>query len=229
MTVTPNYGLPFMDASSAQKSLDFNEAIAVIDALLPRAVEDSTLTAPPVDPDEGSVWAVPATSTAAWLGKGGSLALFIGGGWLFYTAPPGVPYRDKANTINIESDGTDWLELVVAGVGGIYDLGLSFAGTPIASEVMGRLSIPRLVVMSADLAGSVGHVGVNPAAPFAIDVQDDGASIGTITISTAGVFTFTSAGGAAVNIAAGSLVTFHAPASADASIVDISATLFGVV
>lgn len=46
--------------------------------------------------------------------------------------------------------------------------------------------------------------GANPAASFAIDVSKNGASVGTITISNAGVVSFATAGGAAFSLVGGS-------------------------
>ncbi|MBZ9759503.1 hypothetical protein LB553_01200 [Mesorhizobium sp. CA8] len=110
-----------------------------------------------------------------------------------------------------------------------YDLPLSFPGTPTAGQLLGKLMVVRDVALSANFSGSYGHVGTNPAATFAIDVQDNGVSIGTISISTGGAFTFTTASGTAKTISAGHRLEFYAPANspADASIANIAATLKG--
>jgi hypothetical protein len=110
-----------------------------------------------------------------------------------------------------------------------YDLPLSFAGTPTAGQLMGKLMVVRDVSLSANFSGSYGHVGSNPAATFAIDVQDNGVSIGTISISTGGVFTFTTSSGTAKTVSAGHRLEFYAPANspADSSIANIAATLKG--
>lgn len=111
-------------------------------------------------------------------------------------------------------------------VGGAYDIGLDHPATPTSSEVIGSWVVPRAITLPADLAGSGGSVTSNPAGSFAIDLQDDAASIGTITISTGGAFTFVTAGNLAKTVAAGSLLTMVAPA-ADASIAGIVITLKG--
>jgi hypothetical protein len=110
-----------------------------------------------------------------------------------------------------------------------YDIPLSFPGTPTAGQLMGKLMVVRDVALSANFSGSYGHVGTNPAATFAIDVQDNGSSIGTISISTGGAFTFTTSGGTAKTISAGHRLEFYAPANspADSSIANIAATLKG--
>lgn len=123
--------------------------------------------------------------------------------------------------------------IVASAVGGSttlpYDIPLSFAGTPTAGQLIGKLIAVREIDFEANFSGSSGHVGTNPGATFAIDVQDDGASIGTISISTGGAFTFTTGSGTAKTVAAGSRIEFYAPANspAEATIEDIAATLAG--
>ena len=110
-----------------------------------------------------------------------------------------------------------------------YDVPLSFSGTPDAGALMGKLIAVRDIDFLANFSGSAGHVGTNPDATFAIDVQDDGVTIGTISISTGGVFTFTTASGTAKTVASGSRIEFYAPSSspAEATVADIAATLKG--
>jgi len=83
MTDTPRLALPLLDAAQAQKHVTVNEALLRLDALSPLVIETVTLAAPPAGPAEGAVHAVPAGATGAWAGQGGSLALYIGGGWVF--------------------------------------------------------------------------------------------------------------------------------------------------
>lgn len=110
-----------------------------------------------------------------------------------------------------------------------YDIPLSFSGTPDGGALIGKLIVVRDITFAANFSGSVGHVGTNPDATFAIDVQDDGVSIGTISISTGGVFTFTTSGGTAKTVASGSRIEFYAPTNspAEETIADIAATLLG--
>ncbi|ESY72796.1 hypothetical protein X743_14920 [Mesorhizobium sp. LNHC252B00] len=110
-----------------------------------------------------------------------------------------------------------------------YDLPLSFGGTPTAGQLIGKLIVVRDVALAANFAGSVGHVGTNPAATFAVDVQDNGASIGTVSISTGGAFTFTTSSGTAKTVSSGHRLEFYAPANspAESSIANIAATLKG--
>jgi hypothetical protein len=116
---------------------------------------------------------------------------------------------------------------IPAGSSTLYDVLCPFAGTPASSEILAKTPIPRQVTFPANFTDAAGDVGTNPAAQFDIDVQDDGVSIGTISIGTGGAFTFTTASGTEKTVAAGSILTFVAPSTTDANIANIAATLKG--
>jgi hypothetical protein len=110
-----------------------------------------------------------------------------------------------------------------------YDFGFIKAATPTSDEVIGKVVIPRDITLPADFSGAFGHVDTNPTAQFDIDVTDDGSSIGTISIATDGTFTFITAGNTAKSVTAGSVIRFVAPASTDATVAGIAATLVGTL
>jgi hypothetical protein len=60
-------------------------------------------------------------------------------------------------------------------------------------------------------------------------VTDDGISIGTIGIADTGAFTFTTGGGTAKPIGAGSVIRFVAPSTPDATAASFAATLVGTL
>lgn len=234
--------MPFIAASQAQKHITHNEALALLDALVHLSVIDNALSTPPGAPAEGDRYIVAAAATDDWTGWEGSVAAFIGGIWVELTPNTGwVVWVESASgrfvysgggwVASIEdasSDGKTYFRKDNAWVTGWpYDFRLEFAGTPIGSEVMGKIVFARETVIAADMAGSAGSVGVTPTATFNIDVRDDGVSIGTVSIATDGAFTFTTVGGTAKTILAGSEVTFIAPV-ADATILDIIITFIGV-
>lgn len=113
-----------------------------------------------------------------------------------------------------------------------YDIPLSFSGTPTAdTQLLGKVMVVRDVYLPANFLGSYGHVGSNPSITYDIDVKDDGVTIGTISVSTGGTFTFTTVGGVDVVIAAGSRLEFYAPSGSpsDWTIANIAATLKATV
>jgi hypothetical protein len=124
-----------------------------------------------------------------------------------------------------ETDGLHALGGAGGGQGGPYDFGFAKAGTPGAGEVIGKVVLPRALTLPADLADAAGHVDTPPDELFAIDLTVDAVSIGTITISDAGTFTFATADNEPKTVAAGAVVRFVAPDPADPSIAGIAVTL----
>ncbi len=110
-----------------------------------------------------------------------------------------------------------------------YDIAMAFGGVPGNAEVMFRMVAVRDIALLANLASSSGDIGTTATATTLLDVLDDGVSIGTISISTTDVFTFTTQGGTAKTILAGSLITIVNQATADATAANITVTLFGTV
>lgn len=125
------------------------------------------------------------------------------------------------------SNGSSWLYLSAP----IYDLGLFIPGIPTGggSSLLQKIMVSRDIIFPADFSGAYGHVSATPASAWAIDVQDDGVSIGTITVSDAGAFTFATGSGTAKTVAAGSRLEFYEPVSASSSIADISLTLPAII
>lgn len=111
--------------------------------------------------------------------------------------------------------------------GSPYDIRFGFSSIPITNEVLDTIPLPREVILPANMSGSVGIIGTNPTATFVIDVKDDGTIIGSVSISTSGVFTFTTTSGTAKTIAAGSILTFVAPTTVDTTANLCSIVLMG--
>lgn len=105
-----------------------------------------------------------------------------------------------------------------------YLVSLSYVGTPGAQGTMGIHSVQTACTIPIDFDGATGDVITAPAGDYAIDVQKDGASVGTITIDSDGVFEFVTAGGGTIALVFGSRLTFHAPASVGTA-ADIGITL----
>jgi len=222
MAYTPNIPLPIMDAASPQaQTLDYNETAYLLDALLPGNVVDDSLNTPPATPAAGACYIVAAIAVGAWAGWEDSIAAFIGGGWVQITPSAGwVRYVQATGRTVVFTTG--W------GPSTPHNFGVDFYGLPAPSEVLGRAYAAADITCAANFAGSFGGIESNPAVPFAIDVQDDGVSIGTVSISTAGVVTFSTVGGLAVTIAGGSKITFIAPAIADITAAGITISIAGL-
>jgi hypothetical protein len=107
-----------------------------------------------------------------------------------------------------------------------YVISLSYVGTPGASATMGVHSVTHANTIPIDFDGASGDVITAPASDYVISVKKDGVEVGTITISSAGVFTFDTTGGATVSLAYGSRLSFHAPASVGTA-ADFGITIVG--
>ncbi|NML88764.1 hypothetical protein HHL26_06745 [Sphingobium sp. TB-6] len=112
-----------------------------------------------------------------------------------------------------------------------YRIGFFFTTAPTSSEVLALHIATEDFEIPANFGApaSRGAVEVHPAATFALDVQKNGSSIGTITISTGGVFTFVTVGGTAKSVAEGDVIKVVGPASADAAITNVAITIVGIV
>lgn len=104
-----------------------------------------------------------------------------------------------------------------------------FTTAPTASEVLAIYIAADAFTLAANLSGSQVSVGTNPAGTFAIDIQKNGSTIATISISTLGVVTLTTSGGTAKSIAAGDIIKLVAPAGVDATIANVAITLKGTL
>lgn len=87
-------------------------------------------------------------------------------------------------------DLRDW---ILAGTP--YEIPFGFADAPTADQVLLIHVFTSAVNFPNDFAGSLGDVGDNPTAIATLDIQLNGASIGSISVSIAGVPTFTTTGG----------------------------------
>src|SRR6185312_5912361 len=74
----------------------------------------------------------------------------------------------------------------------------------------------------ANFAGSGGSVGTNPTSSAVFTVQKNGSTIGTITISTGGAFTFATTGGSSKTVAKDDRIAIVAPSPQDSTLADVT-------
>jgi hypothetical protein len=107
-----------------------------------------------------------------------------------------------------------------------YDLATFYPGVPGNSQLLVRVVTARPVTFPTSLTGSYAKARVAATGSTTLTVKNNGSSIGTIVFSaagTTGAFTFA----APVTTAAGDVLTIEGPATADATLADISITLVG--
>lgn len=109
-----------------------------------------------------------------------------------------------------------------------YDIGVYVPSLPDDGAELLKFIAVRGFSLADDFAASRGHVGTNPTASAIFTVKKNGASIGTVTVSTGGVFTFNTTGATAETFVAGDYLSLEAPSPQDATMADISIIFFGV-
>jgi hypothetical protein len=108
-----------------------------------------------------------------------------------------------------------------------YDLTCSLPGKPGPSAIVMLFTFTRNVAFAANFGGSAGTVGTDPTGTATYTVNKNGSSIGTVVVSTLGVVTFTTTGGATESFVSGDRMTIVAPSSQDATLSDAAFTISG--
>lgn len=110
-----------------------------------------------------------------------------------------------------------------------YSFGFFFTSPPLASETLLIHTAAQPFTIPADFANAIVATGTtNPTAPVALDVLNNGVSIGTITISAAGILTAVTVGNVDQAVIKGDRITVVAPSTADATIADWAITFIGI-
>jgi hypothetical protein len=102
---------------------------------------------------------------------------------------------------------------------------------PTASAVIGACVFGTVTIFPANFYGaqqSFGGIITNPTSTFVATINKNGTAVGTMTISTAGIFSFATTGGLSVTYNPGDVMTVVAPASADATASDMFWTFVGL-
>ena len=112
---------------------------------------------------------------------------------------------------------------------GTYIISAFFTTVPTASEVLLLSVAGAAFTIPANFASALrSSVGTNPTATFNLDVQNNGTSIGTISVSTGGVVTATTVGGISKAIALGDVLKLVAPVTPDTTAASMAFSIIGV-
>ena len=129
-----------------------------------------------------------------------------------------------------------WLRIPLGGGLGAVNSNLSFeflGGPPTSSQIIALCPLPIAITLQPNLSGSVGYAATLPTATFTFLVNQIRAGVttqvGTVVISTAGAFTFTSLTGLAVPFNAGDTLECVAPSMTDATLADFAWTFYALV
>jgi hypothetical protein len=232
---SPNLAIAHVAASQNQKEVTINDAIDALDRAMtdtlaldlsagPLTVSATQLRAAMVLLPAGAL-AAPATILVpqirrvfALLNTDSTFAITIERGAAAIAVQPGE------NALLICDGSPDGLFRVGPGAPA-YDFGMVAGSAPGAGEVLGKVVIPRPLLIPADLAGSAVHVDTAPDADFAIAMTRNAVAVASITVHAAASASLATSANAPVAIAAGDVIRFVAPATPDPSISGVSLTI----
>lgn len=152
------------------------------------------------------------------------------GGQGMFTYVIGSAVDDNQNTLVVNKSLTSppayWQRVTL--LGNSYISFEFLGGQPaIANEVLGLIVFEQAAGFLGNFAGARGAILTNPTATFICAINKNGTPVGTMTVSTSGVFTFASSSGLPVNCVAGDYLSFVAPSTPDATAANLSWTLVG--
>jgi hypothetical protein len=125
--------------------------------------------------------------------------------------------------------GEKWLRVPGNAASVPYDIGGGFTGTSTANEVVLNTITARPITWAANLAGSVGIATVAATATTTFTIMFNSVTQGTVVFAASATTpTFTTTGGLAVSIPSGTLIQVKGPASPDATLANVTFTLFGL-
>jgi hypothetical protein len=166
-----------------------------------------------------SVRLSPITDAASYTPVRFKIQVFTAGAWV------DVGERVSTNWISgnpqtFRVNGLPFINLYPMG-------GFFFTNGTSANQVLFLHTVTEACTLADNFAGSRGEVETNPAATYTMDVAVNGISVGSITISTAGDFTFNTTAGE-VSLVPGDQIKVTAPASAGTA-ENVSVTLRAVM
>ncbi len=170
------------------------------------------LSATPGAPVEGDVYIFKADHPT----NANAIAAYDEGAWKYIVPWAGVRLYSVADLRFYEFNNGAW----IASGSTDYKFGWFFTQAPSTLEVIAIHTFVEAVIFPANFVGSFGAVdGTNAGAAFVIEVAKRSAGVttvvGTISISTLGVFTFASTGGLPISFAKGERMRLTAPAATD--------------
>lgn len=125
---TARLSLPLLHAGQAQKELDHNEALALLDLAVQPIVVASGVNVPPGDPSPGACWIVGSSPIDQWAGHALALAGWTAGGWRFVAPRAGMVVWRATDAMTVRYDGLQWIS------GEVHAAGLFVDGEQVVSR-----------------------------------------------------------------------------------------------
>lgn len=115
------------------------------------------------------------------------------------------------------------------GVVNAYDIAFFAAGNPDDGGLVGTFVATRPFTLLDSFGGGNGHCGNNPSSTAVFDVKKNGTSIGSVSISNIGVFTFSTTGTTSESFAAGDRLEVFGPSPQDATMANVAVSFLGIL
>lgn len=149
---TPRTGLPLIAGGQAQKHITHNEALAILDGLIPAVVVSATTATAPATPADGEAYIAPASGVFGSV-PAGQIAVYQGGFWVPVPAAFGwrvLVLDEGRERVNAGSRG--WIPgQVVGSMGGgagLRVLDFEVATTGAASITLAGAIPARVIVLA---------------------------------------------------------------------------------
>ena len=108
-----------------------------------------------------------------------------------------------------------------------YDVGVFLQGMYTASQLVVLLKLERQVRFSTNFGPSTATIATNPTSTITFTINQNGAQVGTLSINTSGVATFSTSGAVLFN--AGDILSIIAPTATDPTAANVGIILSGTV
>lgn len=198
--------------------------LAKMSAIAQLSVISRTTGTPPGSPANGEMYIVPSSGTSGvWSGNENKVAVRDNGTWVYYTAATGWLAYVQSDGVFYRFASGQWVTLAQP-----VDVDNFFSGAPGSSAKVVRYVFTRAGSFPDDFSGSRASADTAATASTVFSIKKNGSTIGSITFGAGGsTGTFATTGSSAETFAAGDVLTVTAPASADATLADISINLAG--
>lgn len=100
--------MPLLQPGQAQKEMDHNEALALLDIAVQPVVAAVGVNVPPDAAADGECWIVGAAPTLAWAGHAGQIAGWTAGGWRFLAPQTGFAAWSVADALPVRYAASGW-------------------------------------------------------------------------------------------------------------------------
>jgi hypothetical protein len=216
----PNLGLQaFFDLGEGGWDDEMSLNLLLLSVLVQGGVLEM-VSATPGSPSNGDVYLFSETHPT----QANKVAIRDAGAWIYVTPLEGWRLYDRnANLLRL-FNGTAWVSYSPVS---LYFVPFGFAAKPTDGEDLFFGVFTDSVSFPANWSGSRASIGTTPTATASLEIRKNGSVVGTISISTAGVATFATTGGSAVNFVAGDSISVKAQATADATLANSAFTLRG--